>query len=167
MQFELLPEGWRAVRPLKGMRLWSGEDEAWAVAQDLVELADRGGRLRNLFDAIQSARVEDDFSPRWSRAKEDFERKLYRKRSRHRVSFVELPDTIPVLGPDSEVDANRAWDTLFSVVSPKEGQVVVCLRSGNTTLSDIAKDLGYANHSAISKQLALTAENLLGASGHL
>jgi len=44
-------------------------------------------------------RIEDDFSDRWSCAREDFERKLYRKRVKVQVRFVELTDTIPVPGP--------------------------------------------------------------------
>jgi len=46
---------------------------------------------------------EEDFSERWSRAREDFERKLFRKRDKVKVRFVELDYTIPVQGPETEV----------------------------------------------------------------
>jgi hypothetical protein len=40
------------------------------------------------------------------------------------------------------------------VLDLKERRVVVCLRHGITRLGDIARELGYANHSPISKTLA-------------
>lgn len=39
---------------------------------------------------------------------EDFERKLYRKRARIKVRFVELTDTIPVQGPETVIEDNLA-----------------------------------------------------------
>ena len=72
------------------------------MTQAIVDQADENGRLRGIIDAIRSHRVTDDFSARWSYAKEDFERKLYSKRSKVRVSLVELPETLPVHGPTSE-----------------------------------------------------------------
>jgi hypothetical protein len=120
----------------------------------MVEAADEGGRLRTIIDAVRRHRVEDDFSDRWSWAKEDFERKLYSKRSKCRVSFVELRDTLPVHGPDKEVDGNLLWDDLLAMVDPKDRSVVVCLRNGLTRVSEISDVLGYANHSAVSKKLA-------------
>ena len=59
------------------------------VVEDVVEAADARGRLRAIIDAVRSNRVEDDFSDRWSYAREDFERKLYHKRNKVRVR--ELP----------------------------------------------------------------------------
>jgi hypothetical protein len=59
-----------------GGTLWIGEDEASQVTAEIVNAADRNGQLRGLIDAIKSNRVVDDFSPRWSYAREDFERKL-------------------------------------------------------------------------------------------
>jgi hypothetical protein len=144
--------------PLYHSDAWRGEEEAWQATCEMVEAADRGGKLRAIIDAVRSHRVEDDFSDKWSWAREDFERKLYSKRSKCRVSFVELNDTIPVHGPDKEVDANLLWDDLLALVDPKDRSVVVCLRSGLTRVSEIAKLLGYANHSAVSKKLARIRE---------
>jgi hypothetical protein len=141
-------------RPRYGATLWSGEDEAWEVTKRVVELADRRGQLRGLLDAVRSHRVQDDFSPLWSYAKEDFERKLYSKRSKVKVSFVELDDTIPIHGPDSEVHDNLIWQDLMTLVDEKDRRVVVCLRNGITKRSEISTMLGYANHSPISKALA-------------
>lgn len=159
-----LPPDVEAHRPRKGTELWCGEEEAWQVTQDLVERADRVGRLRGIIDAIRSGREHDDFSPIWSRAKEDFERKLYRKRSKARVSFVELHDTAVVHGPDAELVDSMLWSNMFALADRRERRVIVCLRAGLTHVSDIAAELGYQNHSPVSKALArirALAERLL------
>ncbi len=140
-------------RPRKGGCLWMGEEEAALVTEEIVNAADRGGRLRGLIDAVRSSRVADDFSPHWSYAREDFERKLYSKRSKVRVSFVELKDTLPVHSRHSEYTDNLLWQDFSALLDAKERHVVVCLRSGMTKLGDIASSLGYANHSPISKAL--------------
>ncbi len=141
-------------RPRMGGTLWLGEEEAAEVMQSVFDEADQNGRLRNIIDAVRSHRVSDDFSPRWSYAREDFERKLYSKRSKVRVSFVELKDTLPVHGPSSEYTDDLLWEDFTALLDRKERHVVVCLRSGTTKLGDIATELGYANHSPVSKALA-------------
>lgn len=142
-------------RPLYGGYVWSGEEEAWDVTRRVVELADCRGKLRGIVDAVRSHRVEDDFSSKWSHAKEDFERKLYRKRSKVRVSFVELDERIPVYGPDSEVEFDRRifWEDFLALLDAKERHVIVLLRSGHTQ-SEIASALGYESHSPVSKALS-------------
>lgn len=160
-----LGRGYSIEPPLYHADAWRGEEEAWVATREMVEAADRGGRLRSIIDAVRRHRVEDDFSDKWSWAKEDFERKLYSKRSRCKVTFVELDDTIPVHGADKELDANLLWDDVLALVEPKDRRVVVCLRSGITRVSEIATVLGYANHSAVSKKLARIrqrARQLLG-----
>jgi hypothetical protein len=141
-------------RPRMGGTLWCGEEEAAEVTKELVDLADENGRLRSIIDAVKSHRVMDDFSPLWSYAREDFEWKLYSKRSKVRVSFVELKDTLPVHGPSSEYTEKLLWEDFTAILDQKERHVVVCLRSGTTKLGDIARELGYANHTPISKVLA-------------
>ena len=149
-----VPDHIATIVPRYGGDVWSGEAEAWEATQEVVELADRDGRLRAIIDAIRSHRVQDDFSHRWSYAKEDFERKLYRKRSKVKVTFVEIDDTIPVHGPQTEVDESLLWEDLFAVLNEKERRIVVCLRSGYSGATEISKQLGYANHSPVSKALA-------------
>jgi hypothetical protein len=141
-------------RPLKGGDIWHGELDAQDAMTEMVEAADERGRLRGIVDAIRSNRVEDDFSARWSKAKADFERRLYHKRTHVKVSFVELDDTIPVHAPNSEPDGNLIWQDLLTLCDRRERQVVVCLRNGTTRATDIAPKLGYANHSPVSKTLA-------------
>ena len=41
----------------------------------------------------------------------------------------------------------------MALLDPVDRQVVVLLRSGMTSLTDVAGQLGYANHSAVSKRL--------------
>jgi hypothetical protein len=131
-----------------------GEEEADLVTEEIVNAADKNGQLRAIVDAVRSNRVVDDFSSCWSFAREDFERKLYSKRSKVRVSFVELTDTLPVHSPFSQYTDDLLWEDFSTLLDQKERHVVVCLRSGVTKLGDIASTLGYANHSPISKTLS-------------
>jgi hypothetical protein len=140
-------------RPRKGGTLWIGEEDANDVTDLIVEAADQHGKLHALVDAVRSHRVADDFSPLWSHAREDFERKLYSKRSKVKVSFVEFSDTLPVHSARSEYTDDLLWQDFMSFLDPKERHIVVALRSGTTKLGDIASTLGYANHSPVSKAL--------------
>jgi hypothetical protein len=149
-----LPPGVRAARPRRGGELWEGTEEAWEAAKALVEAADRYGKLRAIIDAVQSNRVHDDFSPMWSYAKEDFERKLYHKRSKVRVSFVQIDDSIGVHAPTSELHENLLWEDFLAILDPREKHITVCLKNGMTKVGEISKELGYANHSPISKALS-------------
>jgi hypothetical protein len=148
-----LPPDVEPVRPLNGGIVWAGEEDAWEATKEMVELADSDGNLRAIIDAIKSNRIEEDFSDIWSNAREDFERKLYKKRSKIKITFVELTDTLPVHGPDSEFHENLLWEDFFGILDQKEKRIVVCLRNGTTKLGDIAKEMGWANHSPVSKAL--------------
>lgn len=149
-----VPKTMTLERPLHGGTIWAGEQDAWEATKELVELADRHGQLRGIIDAIKSNRVQDDFSQRWSYAKEDFERHLYRKRAKIRVHFVEIDSAIPVHAPTSELDENLLWEDFIALCDRKERRVVVCLKKGATKVAEISKILGYANHSPVSKTLA-------------
>ncbi|MEU0489796.1 sigma-70 family RNA polymerase sigma factor [Nocardiopsis sp. NPDC006139] len=138
--------------PRQGGSVWTGKDEAAEMVAATVEAADATGNLRGIMDAVRSHRVEDDFSGRWSYAREDFERKLYRKRSKVQVRFVELTDTIPVQGPESEVLGKLVTSDFLALLNEKQREVVVLLNSGFRQ-HEIAEKLGYANHSPISKRL--------------
>ena len=144
--------GW----PRKGGDIWTGEEMAGWMVDDVVEEADSNGQLRGILEAVKANRVADDFSDRWSFAREDFERKLYRKRSKATVTFVELTDTVPVQGPGTEIEVTSRLVSadFMALLNPKERQVVILLTSGHTNLTDIAEVMGYANHSPISKKLA-------------
>lgn len=140
--------------PRMGSDIWRGEAEAAETVRQVVEEADSTGRLRAILDAVRSNRVEDDFSDHWSYAREDFERKLYRKRDKVRVRFVELTDTIPVQGPDTEVENAIVFADFLALLNKRDREIVVLLASGTTKLTEIADILGYANHSPVSKRLA-------------
>jgi hypothetical protein len=136
-----------------GTHAWYGKEEASQAFQEMVNLAEEQSGLGEIIDAIRSNQVEEDFSSRWSYAREDFERKLYSKRSRVKVKFVELKEADGVLGPHTEVHDNLLWQDFFAVLNPKEKEIVVCLAKGATNLSEVADQLGYKNHSPISKAL--------------
>ena len=141
------------ANPRVGSDLWAGEEEAAQVVAWTVEKADADGRLRGILDAVRSNRVEDDFSQRWSYAREDFERKLYRKRSKIRVRFVELTDAIPVQGPETEVVDRMVYGDFLALLNERDRQIVVLLYSGITNLTEIGDIMGYSSHSPISKRL--------------
>lgn len=147
-------EGAVMGNPRVGSDLWEGEEEAALVLDDVIEAADGTGHLRGVLDAVKSHRVEDDFSDHWTFAREDFERKLHRKRSKVTVRFVELPDTIPVQGPETEVVGQTVHADFLALLDAKEREVVVLLNSGVTKIGDVAEIMGYANHSPVSKRLA-------------
>ena len=141
-------------QPLRGGSIWYGENDARDATKRLITYADEYGNLRSIIDAIRSNRVKDDFSDLWSYAREDFERKLYHKRSKISVSFVQIDDSIPVHGRHSEVHENLLWEDFLALLKPKERKIVICLRNGKTNLGDIANSIGYINHSPISKALS-------------
>ena len=142
-----------AERPLKGGTIWQGKEDAWEATVEVFNLANRGGRLQAITDAIRSSRTQDDFSSRWSTEKEDFERKFYHKRNKTKIIFRELHDTVPVHGPESEIHEQLYWQDFLSILNPKEKSIVVCIRSGDTSMTDIAKKLGYKTHSPVSKAM--------------
>lgn len=143
-----------AGNPRMGGPVWFGEDDAREALAETVGAADRTGQLRGILDAVRSNRVEDDFSPHWSYAREDFERKLHGKRRKVSVRFVELTDTIPVQSRESEVLGNLVTNDFLALLDTPNRQIVVLLSSGVTSRTEIAEILGYANHSAVSKRLA-------------
>ncbi|MGI8736000.1 MAG: hypothetical protein DLM53_07875 [Candidatus Eremiobacter antarcticus] len=166
-------EGLDIAQPRMGGYVWSGEREAREITAAIVDAADADGRLRAVIDAIRTNRQQDDFSGRWSRAKEDFERAFHRTRSKTKIVFVELPGTVPVQGPHAEVDfapaagksdtageaiGNVVWEDLLAAVDVKSRRIVVVLRSGETKVGEISRILGYANHSPVSKKLKMIRE---------
>ena len=148
-------EGAVAGDPRKGGDIWCGEDEALQMLRRTFDVADAGGRLRGILEAVRANRVEDDFSPRWTGAREDFERKLYRKRSVNKVRFVELDvaSLPPVHGPETEVVGQVLCGDFMALLDERERTIVVLLVSGATKLTGIAETMGYRNHSAVSKRL--------------
>ncbi|KQY55665.1 hypothetical protein ASD11_14210 [Aeromicrobium sp. Root495] len=146
-------EGAVTGNPRMGGYAWVGEEWADEVVRETVDLADQTGRLRDIIDAVRSHRLEDDFSTRWSYAREDFERKLHRKRNRVQVRFVELTETIPVQGSESDFADRVVTNDFMALLDREQREVVVLLASG-LRQHEVAEKLGYANHGAISKKLS-------------
>ncbi|MEX7471365.1 hypothetical protein AB4Z39_16830 [Mycobacterium adipatum] len=116
----MLPDATTAS-PRMGGDLWTGEHAAAEFVRTIVEAADSTGRLPAILDAVRSHRVEDDFSSHWTYAREDFERKLYRKRAKVKVRFVELTDTIPSRAPRPR--SSTAWYSTTSLPCSIRGSV--------------------------------------------
>lgn len=146
------------LRPKMGGMIWGGEDEAAEVTREMLENADRKSRLRETIDLVLRNQVQDDFSDKWSREREDFERAFYHRRAKTKVFFREISDDVVSINPSSTVEEKDVLNELMTIVSPKERQVIVCLRSGILRQQEIAERLGYANHSSISRLLKRIAE---------
>jgi hypothetical protein len=151
-------DGALRVNPRMGGELWRGEEDAAEIVDWVVDEADSQGRLRGILDAVRSHRVADDFSDRWTFAREDFERKLYRKRSKVKVRFVELTDTIPVQGPETDIVDRIVFGDFLALLNERDREVVVLLYSGVTNLTEVADIMGYRNHSPVSKRLTRIRE---------
>jgi hypothetical protein len=141
------------TRPRYGFDLWSGEKEVRQITQELIEYADTTGRIREIIDSVKANRTHDDFSDKWSHAKEDFERSFYHKRNKVKVNFIEVMDDLPCFSDQSEFDENLMWEDLMATISVTDRRVVVMLRKGYTKYSEIADILGYKNHSPVSKAM--------------
>jgi hypothetical protein len=63
-----------------------------------------------------------------------------------------------VVGPHSDITDNLLWRDFMAMLDPKERQIVVCLTRSTTKLAEVAAELGYANHSPVSKRLAVIRE---------
>lgn len=148
-------------RPARcGGTLWAGPEEAAEVTAALVEEADADGHLRNVIDAVRSNRVHDDFSACWSREREDFERHFYHTRSKVKVAFVECPESGAIHSPFTQyadhaedVTDRLAFNEFLTLLDPKNRQIAVLIGRGVTRHQEIARRLGYANHSPVTKRL--------------
>lgn len=140
--------------PLMGGSIWYGEDEAWEVTIKMIEKANQQNKLNEIIDLVKSNRIVDDFSEKWSYAKEDFERRIYRKRNKVKVNFVEIEDYIPMHSAEAEIEGDMLWDDFISLLSSNEKRIVVCLRKGITKHKEISEELGYKGSSVISKKLS-------------
>ena len=56
-------------------------------------------------------------------------------------------------GPEAEVIGNMVTSGFLALLDEKQRRIVVLLNSGGTKLGDVASEMGYSNHSAVSKQL--------------
>lgn len=154
----------QVVRPRLGGEIWLGEQAAVKITRKLVSAADTSHRLRQTVDLVLSNKVSDDFSDRWSREKEDFERAFFHKRSKTKVYFREVPDPVLSINPETVIEAEDIVNKLMMILSPKEKSVVLCLRTGILKQKEITEHLGYRNHSSVSrliKQIAKKAKSLL------
>jgi len=147
-----------ALRPKMGGTIWDGEDEAMEVTREMLDNADQKNKLWETIDLVLRNQVHDDFSETWSREKEDFERAFYHKRAKTKVFFREISDDVVSINPLSTVEAKDVLNELMTIVSPKEKEVIVCLRSSILRQQEIAERLGYANHSSVSRLLKRIAE---------
>jgi hypothetical protein len=61
--------------------------------------------------------------------------------SKIKVRFVELTDTIPVQGPETEVVGQAVCADFLALLTERDREVVVLLSSGITNLTDVAASM--------------------------
>ena len=121
-------------------------------------------KIYQLIEEVKHNRCLEDFDDRSSYAKEDFHRKWYHSRAKHKMVSLEqeqenyaeqnngaeldfADDKAPFEpAADSKIDVSQ----FMSQLSEKE-QKVLELRLKGRTLSEIAEQLGYKNHSGVQK----------------
>lgn len=133
--------------------IWKGEKEATEFTKQLVKKANGTGSIDKIIECVKSNRLKDDFSPKWSHAKEDFERRLYSKRNKVKVKFVEVNENISIHSDSTEVEDNILWNNFLGLVNKKEREVLLLLRKGITNHKEISLELGYAGHSPVTKMM--------------
>lgn len=139
--------------PLPVAALWSGSEEAQRIIDDIIAVADANERYRGILEAMHANRLEDDFSPFWSRSKADFEKHLRHQHNGAKVTFVELDKADVVLSSRTSVHGNIARNEFMTMLDQKNQQIVVLLESGTTNLGEIADKIGFSDHSPVSRRV--------------
>ena len=137
---------------------WVGEEDAAEVTRAVVETADRDGQLREWIAAVRANEVEEDYAEGRSAGEgRDLGRRLLgtrqSDRARNGLREVVIALNGPVLcDPAAQLDEEILLRHVCSLLTPDERTVVHLVYQGYS-VTDVAKRLDYANHSAVSKKL--------------
>ena len=134
----------------------------------IPEIAEKH-KIREIFEIAREHRCFEDFDWRTSFQKSDFYRKWYHTRTAHPMISLEKykadckrkkiewepPTNAP--GPESTVVSQMYVEQFLDSLPPKDREMLE-LRMDGKTLEEIAKELGYANHSGVLKRLRKIGE---------
>jgi hypothetical protein len=128
----------------------SYEDAADTV-REMAEYFVSHSQFPQWLEAVKEHRAHEDYDSRSSSVKMDFHRKWYHTRAKVKVlDFIqaEEPGYYPYDNIDSRLDVERFTERLDG----KNQRIVELLQEGYTQ-TEIAKMLGFANHSGICKRI--------------
>ena len=131
-----------------------------------VEVTMRNNNMREIIKVAEEYRCFEDFDYVNSRQKTDFYRKWYHTRTKHPIISLEEYtencalhhngvewDTADGLQDfEKFIDAQILVDQFKATLSEKDMQILT-LRMDGYTLEEIAKKLGYKNHSGVLKRI--------------
>lgn len=111
--------------------------------------------MKKVYEVVRTHRDHRDFSSRMSNVKIDFQRQYYHTRASTKVISDSDENGEPVYAPMTnafdEVETRLWFDVFLKRLDEKDRQIVKLLEEGYTQ-QEIAKNLGYANHSAVAKR---------------
>lgn len=142
------------------------EEELHIILKYIVPKAMEKYNLSSAVETVKNFRCFEDFDFRNSRQKTDFYRKWYHTRTNHPIiSLEEYKDNYAQRHNGIEwdkadtsqefedyVDSQMLVDKFKSTLSEKDMQILT-MRMDGYTLEEIAKTLGYKNHSGILKRI--------------
>ena len=138
-------------------------EEVTDFARKMVEVFKQESQFEELRDIYLQYPDFEDFEPkRKSRVRLDHFRKYYH--SRTKIGIMEPLEYHPDAGGtiNSEDDIISKMDfSKFKETLSKKDRAIVELLAKDYTQKDIAKALGYANHSGVSKKIRTIAEKYL------
>ena len=137
----------------------------------MAEVVKRGIAEMNwqpILDVIRKMPCEEDYEPRRSRVRIDWERKWYHSRST-RIEQVSLEEcmadpthkihrkTVAVTDIAADVESADYWERFKARLSHKDKEILV-MRANGYPYEEIAARLGYKNHSGVLKRIRVIRE---------
>ena len=121
------------------------------TARDMVEFFIKHSNFSKWLAVVKEHRAHEDYDSRRSSVKMDFHRQWYHTRAKVKVlDFIQVdePSYYPYNGIDSRLDVERFTNHL-----DEKNQRIIRLLLDGYTQAEIAKMLGFANHSGVCKRI--------------
>ncbi len=146
-------------------------DEMYAAMAYIVPRAIDRCNLRSTIRVVREFRCFEDYTDTLSNEKMDFHRKWYHTRTKHpQISLEGYMDDYEERNDGMDVDfENPAYNFEDKIISDidvdrfanslsERDRKILTLRMENVTYDKIAKEVGYANHSAVVKRIKRIGE---------
>ena len=159
---------WLFNQPKGAVIPFFDDDYIRAVMQLVAKRGITEQNWQPILNAVKEMPCHEDFEPFKSNIRKDFHRKWYHTRAKVKILSLEecledennpvydIPDNQPDIA--TQVAAEDYWQRFKTRLTPKDLQILE-LRAEGRTYEDIARRLGYKNHSGVLKRIrAITAE---------